>query len=95
MKYNSFSIHECIDGFSQKILWLHVGTSNKDPNVTAKLYLDTVFEFGGVLTYTSTDDGTANSIIEPIHIYLSSLVTHCEESDVLKWFKIISSSKTQ
>ena len=70
LKYYGFSIHGCIDGFSWKILWLHVGASNKDPNVTAKLYLDTVSEFGGVPKYISPDDGTEHSIIEPMHIYI-------------------------
>ena len=95
LKYYGFSIHGCIDGFSRKILWLHVGASNKDPNVTAKLYLDTVSEFGGVPKYTSADDGTEHSIIEPMHIYLSSLDSNREESGVLKSFKIISSPKNQ
>ena len=93
LKYFVFSIHGCVDGFSRKILWLHVGASNKDPNVAAKLYLDTVSEFGGVPNYISADDGTEHSIIEPMHIYLSSLDSN--ESDVLKSFKIISSPKNQ
>ena len=49
LKYFGFSIHGCIDVSSRKILWLHVGTSNKDPNVTAKLYLDTASEFQNIL----------------------------------------------
>ena len=95
LKYFGFSIRGCIDGFSRKILWLHVYASNKDPNVTAKLYLDTVSEFGGVPKNISTDDGTEHSIIELMHIYLSSLDSNHEESDVLKSFKIISSPKNQ
>ena len=90
LKYCGFSIHGCIDVFSRKILWLHVGASNRDPNVTAKLYLDAVSEFGGVPKYISVDDGTEHSIIEPIHIYLSSVDSNCEETDALKSFKIIS-----
>ena len=95
LKYYGFSIHGCIDGFSRKMLWLHVGASDKDPNVKAKLYLDTVSEFGGVPKYISVDDGTEHSIIEPMHIYLSSLVSKRDESDVLKSFKIIFSPKNQ
>ena len=95
MKYYGCSIHGCIDGFSRKILWLHVGASNIDRNVTVKLYLDTASEFGGAPKYISTDDGTEHSIIEPMHIYLSSLDSNREESDILKSFKIISSTKNQ
>ena len=73
-------------------LWLNVGASNKDQNVAAKLYLDTS-EFGGAAKYISADDGTEYSIIEPMNIYLSSLDSSHEESDVLKSFKTISSSK--
>ena len=75
-----------------QILWLNVGASNKDQNVTAKLYLDTS-ELGGAAKYISADDGTEYSIIEPTNIYLSSLDGSHEESDVLKSFKTISSSK--
>ena len=45
LKYYGFSIHGCIDGSSRKIFWLHDGASNKDPNVTAKLYLDVISAF--------------------------------------------------
>ena len=92
LKYYGFSIHGCINYFSRKILWLHVGTYNKDPNVAAKLYLDTMSEFGGVPKYVSADDGTEHSIREPM-LYLSSLDSNREESDVLESSKIISSPK--
>ena len=69
LKYYGFSIHGCIDGFFRRILWLHVGASNKDPNVTAKLYLDRLSEFGRVPKYIRAKDGTEHSIIEPMHIY--------------------------
>ena len=61
--------------------------TNKDPNVIAKLYLDTVSEFGGVPKYISADDGTEHTFIELMHIYSSSLDSNREESDVLKSFK--------
>ena len=77
------------------MLWLHVGASTKDPNVTAKLYWDTVSEFGGLLKYISTNDGTEHSIIELMHIYLRSLDSNRDESDILKLFRIISSPKNQ
>ena len=93
LKYYGFSIHGCNKGFSRKILWLHVGTYNKNPNVLAKLYLDTVSELGRIPKYINADDGTNHSIIEPMHTYLSSLYSNREENDVLKSFKIISSPK--
>ena len=73
-----------------------MGESTKDPNDTAKLYWDTVgYEFGGVLKYISTNDGTEHSIIELMHIYLRSLDSNRDESDILKLFRIISSPKNQ
>ena len=54
-----------------------------------------MFEFGGVPNYISADDGTEHSVIEPMHIYLSSLDSNRDESGVLKSFKIISSPKNQ
>ena len=95
LKYYAFSTNGFIDGLSRKILWLHVDASNKDPNVTVKLYLDTVSDFGGVPRYISANKGTEHSIIEPMHIYLNSLESNREESDLLKSFKIISSPKNQ
>ena len=62
LKYYGFRIHGCIGGFSRKIFWLHISASNKNPDVTAKLYLDTVPEFCGILTYISADDGIVHSI---------------------------------
>ena len=52
-------------------------------------------EFGGVPKYISADDGTKHTFIELMHIYLSSLGSNREESDVLKSFKRISSLKNQ
>ena len=40
LKPFGFSIHGCIDGFSRKLMWLEVGTTNKMPEVIAKFYLD-------------------------------------------------------
>ena len=35
LKPFDFYIHGCIDGFSRKMIWLHVGNTNKDPAVIA------------------------------------------------------------
>ena len=40
LKRRGFAIHGCIDGFSRKILWLRVVTTNSEPNVIANYYLD-------------------------------------------------------
>ena len=35
LKRCRIAIHGCIDGFSRKMLWLHVSTSNNDPLIIA------------------------------------------------------------
>ena len=42
LKWWVFAIHGCIDGFSRKILWLHVSTSNNDPLIIANIYFNRI-----------------------------------------------------
>ena len=53
---------------------LKVCTSNKDPKIIAKFYLDTVKKHG-IPLQTKADDGTEHSLIQPIHVYLRTLVS--------------------
>lgn len=55
-----FYVHGCVDGFSRRILWLEVGTSNKDSNVVLDFFLSTVDQLGGVPRLVRTDQGTEN-----------------------------------
>ena len=71
LKPFGFSVHDYIDGFSRKLIWLKVGSSNKNPDVIAHCYLDVISELGGVPGIIKADDGTENALIEPIHIYYS------------------------
>ena len=63
-------MHGCVDGFSRRLLWLEVGPINKNPEVIAKFYLDTVKQLGGVPRKIRSDDGTENSVIEALHTFL-------------------------
>ena len=38
LKPFGFSIHGCIDGFSRRLIWLEVSTTNKNPEVIAKYH---------------------------------------------------------
>ena len=67
-----FSIHGCIDRFSRQIIWLKIAQNNKNPSAIASYYYSVVREMGGVPTRIRSDDGTENSIIEPIQIFLRS-----------------------
>ena len=72
LKPYGFSIHGCIDRFSRRIIWLQVAPSNKNPSAIASYYHSAVREMHGVPTRIRSDDGTENSIIEPIQIFLRS-----------------------
>lgn len=54
-------------------MWLEIGTSNKVPEIIAKFYLDAV-KLYGLPRQVKADDGTEHSLVQPIHIYLSSLM---------------------
>ena len=72
LKPYGFSIPGCIDGFSRRIIWLKVAPSNKHPSVIASYYYSAIREMHGVPTRIRSDDGTENSIIESIQIFLRS-----------------------
>ena len=72
LKPFGFSIHGCIDGFSRRLMWLEVGTSNKNPEIIAKFYLDTVKEYG-IPLQIKADDGSEHTLVHPIHVYLRTL----------------------
>ncbi len=70
LKPFGFSVHGCIDGFSRRLIWLEVNTTNKNPEVIAQYYLDAVKQIGGAPQKIRSDDGSENSLIEAIHTYL-------------------------
>ena len=47
LKPFGFCIHGCIDGYSRRIMWLEVGTTNNDPAVVARYYVNCIREVGG------------------------------------------------
>ncbi|MCW4346838.1 MAG: hypothetical protein N0E48_26295, partial [Candidatus Thiodiazotropha endolucinida] len=58
LKPYGFCIHGCIDGYSRKILWLEVASSNNDPSLIASYYLDTLKELGVAPRLLRCDMGT-------------------------------------
>ena len=52
-------MHGCISGFSRRILWLEVGSTN-NPNVIVEFFLSTVQQLGGVPRMVRSDKGTEN-----------------------------------
>lgn len=70
LKPFGFSIHACIDGFSRNLMWLEVGTTNKNPKVTAYYFLNTVEKYECLPTIVRSDKGTENVLIESLQICL-------------------------
>lgn len=60
LKPFGFCVHGAIDGFSRRILWLEVSSSNSDPRVVAQYYLDCVKQLGGTARIIRGDRGTEN-----------------------------------
>ena len=67
LKPFGFSVHGAVDGWSRKALWLHVGSSNKDPKIVCNLYMDQVEHFG-IPTLLCIDPGTENGTLADVHI---------------------------
>jgi len=48
LKPYGFCVHGGIDGCSRRLIWLEIGTTNNNPEVIAKFYLDAVKQVGGL-----------------------------------------------
>ena len=66
LKPFGFCVHSAIDGYSRKILWLEVSSSNNDPGIITKYYLDYVRQISGTLRVKRADRGTENGNIAVI-----------------------------
>ena len=56
-------IHGAVDGFSRRILWLEVNSTNKKPSIIASHYLNAVLQLEGVPRRLRSDRGTENTIM--------------------------------
>lgn len=70
LKPFGFCIHGCIDGFSRRIMWLEVATTNNDSRLVAKYFLDTIRQVGGAPSIVHTDYGTENVKVAGIQRFL-------------------------
>ena len=69
LKPFGFCVHGAIDGYSRKILWLEVGSSNNDPGIITKYYLDYVRQIGGTSRIIRADRGTENETLQSLNIF--------------------------
>ena len=70
IKPYGFVIHGAIDGFTRKILWLRVGSSNNNPKVIASYYMDCIRQLRLVPRAIRSDRRTENTIICGIQRFL-------------------------
>ena len=63
-----FCINGAIDGYSRRILWLEVGSSNNNPriNIVGKYFLDCVVQVGETPRIRRGEAGTENVNIAPM-----------------------------
>lgn len=66
LKPCGFCIHGAIDGFSRRIVWLEVASSNNDPRIIAQYFLDYVRQLGGTARIVRGDRGTENGNLAAI-----------------------------
>ena len=69
LKPYGFPIHGPIDGYSRKILWLELTSSNNRPEIPANYYLECVKENFGCPMIVRTDCGTENGTMAAIQAY--------------------------
>ena len=69
LKRFGFAIHGCIDGFSRKVIWLFVSTTNNDPLVVANFCLKAITNLGRVPNTLRTELGTENVYCEELQVF--------------------------
>jgi hypothetical protein len=72
LKPFGIAIHGAIDGFSRRILWLRAGSTNNNPHVVARHYVDYLKEAKCVPRMVRSDGGSENVVIRDIQIALRS-----------------------
>ena len=70
LKPYDFPIHDCIDGFIRKIMWLKIVPSNNDPQVVGRLFYDCINNLQFCPTLLRTDRSTENGIMASAQCFL-------------------------
>ena len=70
LKPFGFYIHGCVDGFSRKIIWLHVANTNKEPAVIAYYFLMEIEVINGTTTKTRADLGSETTYLCGIQMFV-------------------------
>ena len=71
LKRFGFAIRGCIDGFSRKLIWLFVSTTNNDPLVAANFYYKAITNLGRAPNTLRMDLGTENVYCEELQVFFT------------------------
>ena len=72
LKRYGLCVHGCIDGFSRRILWLKASSTNNDPFVVCKYYVENSLLLNGIPCIVRADRGTENVCMELMQTLLRS-----------------------
>lgn len=70
LKPFGFAIHGCIDGFSRRMMWLHVASSYNNPSKIAEYYLACAENLGHTAQILRWDMGTKTFMLPHLHPFL-------------------------
>ena len=92
LKPFGFYIHGCIDGFSRKIIWLHVANTNKEPAVIAYYFLMEIEIINGTTTKTRADLGSETTYLCGIQMFVRR--NDNDEALVIEAFNTVNQPQT-
>ena len=75
------AIYGCIDTASRKIMWLRIWTTNSDPRVIGRWYLEHLMETRTLPIMIRVDKGTETGIMATIHAFLQRHHDDADEID--------------
>lgn len=64
------AIYGCVDTASRKLLWLRIWTTNKEPKLIGRCYLEYLSENKIMPSYLRIDRGTETGVMTTIHAFL-------------------------
>lgn len=64
------ALYGCLDTFSRKIIFLKVWTSNSNPKIIGKFYMDFLLDSRKIPRFLTLDKGTETGLMGTMHVYL-------------------------
>lgn len=71
LKPYGLAIHAAIDGWSRKLLWLAVGSTNNDPRVVGSYFMEIISRLDFTSKFIRADRGSENVVIAGIQRYFN------------------------